>query len=818
MLKRFSITRLASTLAGVAAVLLLPQGAQAACDTFDYQSVRTGLNDTFESEMFTVVLRQGARVYSDASGGNLVGRQGFNSFVFQVDENGRRAQVRSPGSQLPIGWMDKTDLLCNQEPLKDASSGIERKAYIRTETTSSVNNTTGQGGVTAFEGPELQDCGSGGCRELSRFELYFVMDETADALLLSENFIVNNLSTGLIGWIDKKAIIPWNTALAIRPRDDLVNPAGERDENGRLYDGAVCGYPSRDVVREQDECIPILGGKRWYKLPVRLPVIERDGDIFKVAAAFTRPDSSTVRGLSGNFARVIDPTSIGSIKTDVISSKNNLDVFFLIDGTASMEPWIEAIRGEGDQSPGVVQKIITLLKDKLFTGVTIRFGLQVFTDTNDGGDGLGNSYFERANDCSDIKTTELDENHRDFQHTLEAITTRNHKDDYPENLYGGLNRTLRLMGDCPNNTKMIFVIGDAGYSEAAQRARGKTPIRQDSLTDRLERLGFSYIFFIRTPQRNLKDPEKQRKYDNAWKLFRTQAKSILDAGPDSITQSNLPFFIQLPPDIRASQTMLDDITKSVQGLANPQIVREIEIDLRGGASLQEVIERLQQDTTDFPLLWLRRLQEVVCKDDPEICQKRVHHAVDFLYVPADENVERDVWLRANQLNDLQLTLQKVSLAAGSGRDRRKAIAINLVERLGLMLRTDISWTGESMAEFAERNGGIPPGFRGPLLAYSPMELAGRIGSIADCEITLLSSWVRTSLESLSHVRAGDRKPLWEREALPSDFCPTLSDKGQNIPFVSTTVRAEPLGDTPGYSYHSRFRKDGIYWVPSRFLP
>ena len=45
-------------------------------------------------------------------------------------------------------------------------------------------------------------------------------------------------------------------------------------------------------------------------------------------------------------------------------------------------------------------------------------------------------------------------------------------DDYAENLYGGIDQALRDIDECSDNPKMIFVIGDAGYSAVAQQKRG----------------------------------------------------------------------------------------------------------------------------------------------------------------------------------------------------------------------------------------------------------------------------------------------------------------------------------------------------------
>ncbi len=108
-----------------------------------------------------------------------------------------RVEVEAGGSG--TGWMAREDLLCGVRPLK-TEKGLERKFFIRTAlyAADEAPNT-----VPAYEYPNKSEC-QGGCKELSRFDLYFVFADAGERLLLARDFQLGQRSE-LTGWVDRKS-------------------------------------------------------------------------------------------------------------------------------------------------------------------------------------------------------------------------------------------------------------------------------------------------------------------------------------------------------------------------------------------------------------------------------------------------------------------------------------------------------------------------------------------------------------------------------------------------------------------------------------
>jgi hypothetical protein len=185
----------------------------------------------------------------------------------------------------PIGWVERSALLCALLPLK-GESGLEQKFYfLPTITVPGDTSTT----VNAYPAPELKGC-EGQCRELSGFEGYFVfdVDEHNKSYLLSETYRLDDVSQ-LVGWVSQENGFVWDTAYGLRPREDLVFPEGHKLSG---MERIVCAYATiEDALTDPaGRCLPIPGGNRWYLSEHRIPLlkfVEYEGKSFyKVILSF----------------------------------------------------------------------------------------------------------------------------------------------------------------------------------------------------------------------------------------------------------------------------------------------------------------------------------------------------------------------------------------------------------------------------------------------------------------------------------------------------------------------------------------------------
>ena len=126
-----------------------------------------------------------------------------------------------------------------------------------------------------------------------------------------------------MGWLPEADGISWNTAVALRPSEELAKKKGP--DGGEAY---VCAYPSLDAIKNPKECRQVLGGKRWFNGDSRLPVLREHDKVNEVAISSA--------ATAGNFDDAMALAGVDALK--------NLDLFFVIDGTNSMGKIIKTSR------------------------------------------------------------------------------------------------------------------------------------------------------------------------------------------------------------------------------------------------------------------------------------------------------------------------------------------------------------------------------------------------------------------------------------------------------------------------------------------
>ena len=192
------------------------------------------------------------------SDGAPVSRLTFGSRVFIVEpadgSSGTRAQVADYSDVSNIyGWVDQSSLLCRHDPLR-LDNGLWRRAFIQTKTWVYEDS---QGG-----------CEGDACREISDFAWLFIYAERDGKLLVSESAQLRGGSTNIHGWLDSNDAILWNTASALRPSEKLDDVYPE---------DYVCAYPSPESINDPEQCLPVLGGERWFESGFRLPILDDTG-------------------------------------------------------------------------------------------------------------------------------------------------------------------------------------------------------------------------------------------------------------------------------------------------------------------------------------------------------------------------------------------------------------------------------------------------------------------------------------------------------------------------------------------------------------
>ncbi|MBF0459812.1 MAG: hypothetical protein HQL87_00300 [Magnetococcales bacterium] len=822
--------------------------------------------------------RQDAPIFADASATQSEGTLEFNQQMDLTEEAKDRVKIHShrfKKKEPTVGWVRKSDLLCRNTPIK-SESGLEMKFFIKTDTVARTNENK-EPTVQVFQDPELKECSGGrdNCREgASRFHMYFVFDQTDRAVLLGDRFRLEEDDV-LLGWAAKKDGFIWNNAFSLRPREDLHAPDGKGN-------GTICTYERLSDALSQDQktCQPVEGGSAWFQSPLRIPVLDllnARGENVSPTELATGTTTATGRRFykvalarPGLVARRIDADTVAiapSLAKEVmpqvqsLSTKKQVDIFFLLDATASMEQSIDAVRGT-DAQRGVIQEIIHSLKDTQgFRETQFRFGFRVYRDSyadNRVPGGLGDGIGEGV-PFPDTCQMDADQQQKALEQFQAAIAkvhvTSDDEDDYEENSFGGLEQALKKdMSACPDHLKLLFMIGDSGYKEnhPIRGPKYKHPVKADTLAQLLRggdvaagKTNNIIPFFIRTPFL-VKQAKNPGAYKGAYELFATQANYLLTNSLPASSKTTEHFF-QLGQMTADNHALVSRMVQTVEKLGSSELINEIILDVRGGAALSAVIERLRRERVDIPGVYWHILKQGACGELGDQCEKRVYDTTQIAYIEADDKVVEELWINSGELSSWIRILRGFEgyFDLPETQLRRALISAMVLGLQQEIRRPPIDVAGETPAEYAQRRGGLPVRRHSPLLSYNVNALSaeevernkdGRlivldkekkplsdskgqpILAVPVCELRRLALWAIKSKEILEVIERDFSKPVFQAAPYQARSCPDATPNGRALLKVEGAIQRESLGPDKSYHYAHTLGGRRGYWIPQEFLP
>ncbi len=734
---------------------------------------------TISTTLAVRVLRQGAPVYKDANGNQQVTQLNFGVSLepVKLSNNFQRLQVMKTDSTKPLGWMVATDLLCAFSPLVN-DKGIERKLFIKTPPSTEKSPQS----VTAYPSPQGNECNPAKnlvCKQLSRFELYFIFAEDVEnrRYLLVDEYDITLGDKPLVGWVDYDKGIPWNTVLGLRPNDNIV---------------AYPHIPTKPDQKDQEK-IEIQGGKIWYdrtKIAERIPLLEID----------------TTAGYYHVAASGIGVKGFEEVNTKVLEQLKQADVFFVLDGTASMGPYIKSA------TEAAKEIVNTLRNDVNFRETSFRFGFRVYRD--DFADKLNSNCHGGV--CEGIplsaSTCQLDsnatyENWNQFNEKIGQVKeTQEENDDYPEQVAAGLIQGIQDLASCKDRTKLLFVIGDHGDKNP------QLPNRLlEGLNNQFSRL---IVFFIQTPS-NDKQARSSEAYRQAYGRFQIQAQTVINK--------------LIPAEFKGKQIdrqeyllslnekqLIDKIRDVVKVYSESAIVNEVVQQVRGGDSLENIIAKWMEKG-DMPILYWQLLDKTACQTLGEQCQNTVDHRVIDAYVPINNKAIEEFRMTAVQLDDWRAILRRLGdVKLRPEEDQRQEFIKILRQEIQDLLGKPPVYSDEekTLGELIKRKAGFPIREHSPLLQYGLKD----IETMQRCELRRLVTWVGSIHQVLNNVKSSSTlKVSFTLKPYSSTQCPLASEKGKKIPELVFDP-PQKLGPTEEYRYDRSFRGQVIYWLPTEFLP
>ncbi|MBF0589298.1 MAG: hypothetical protein HQL53_09225, partial [Magnetococcales bacterium] len=487
-----------------------------------------------------------------------------------------------------------------------------------------------------------------------------------------------------------------------------------------------------------------------------------------------------------------------------------------------------------------------------FQGTQLRFGFRVYRDPYADplamdeipGDGVGEG-FPLPDECQMDKQEQM-ATFRKFQRSLSTVeVTQDDKDDYEENLFGGLRQALsKDLTACPDHLKLLFVIGDHGYKVGAKY---QSPVNENELVKLLRGgddptvKGNNVIhFFIQTPARSMA-ARHPKAYTRAYQRFSQQAKDLLVKSLPLDSQVN-DHFLQME-----QETLVPKLVQTVGSLSRSSMIDEIILDVRGGQALDAVISRFKRQHIDIPGVFWHVLKKGGCGKLGERCQERVFDTTQVSYVEANDEAVEELWITSSALSSwIRILRGFEGYYELPEHHLRRALISALVLGLQQEIRKPpIDVSGETPAEYAQRRGGLPVRRHSPLLSYPVASLAaehtrrdsqgkllvvnkagkpildalGRtIEATPSCELRRLALWAIRSKEILEVVERNTTRPVFKSERYATTLCPGATANGRLLPHIVGTIDAQPLGPNEEYRYSHAFGGRRGYWVPKGYLP
>jgi len=765
----------------------------------------------------------GVPVYKESFGEEKAGRTlNFGERVALIDpgRSKKRMQIADLSGN-PLGWVNRNDMLCRDIPLIDENSKLFRRVFVTTRAHVRGDTT----GVQRTLYHSLDGRCQGGqdkCPKASRFEWYFIYAESQKKFLISFSARMNDTGARLHGWLRKQDGIPWNTAMALRPKDDLVNeePPSNLPPNLRrlnIHQNFVCAYNRREDVGNLEKCQPVKGGDDWYYSHVRLPVLEDKDGIYKVA--FSGGAQSPERA-----PRVPD-----------LSGLSKLDVMFVIDGTASMQPVIDAIRGTPGH-PGLVERLKQAIRSKVDGGGQYHLGFRIYRDSHAGvGDGVENSeaYVAGQGKCQNNG----DEFIRHFRN-VSAHDTPGDRDN-EENLFLALKMAATDMGACRDFNKLIIVIGDHGYNGEMQRRRGFPAFSVTQIARRF-RKGPMFkrtptIMFIQIPSQENAARNKE-KYRASYTLFEKQAKSILKEqiwkpgmSDEELRERMNALFLRIDSNNMNEQIIREIVGRLDSIFFQPALAQDISSGLRSGESLDSIIARMRgQSGTNVPGWFWDTIHSDLCAEVGRQCHSAIIDVVGKAYIKHSDKLDHDVLISKRQLEQWVDVLRIFDSDASAGRRGRAALVDAMVRKISNLTNASPdytpSWRDRSrtmtIGEFLQLHMHLPYGFDSPSLAYTEQELKDP-RKVPDCEIDHLKSNVRKKRRIMSSALNSTISYYGQRPPILNN-CPNMSSKGRKVKLIIEPIIVRALGGlgNGGRSKSLSFvvNTHMFFWIPVRYFP
>ncbi len=447
----------------------------------DNSHYKTDLNEFDRSIPWVVICDRTSQslttTYTEKEGTTEFKHLKFKDKFYVLEEEEEWIRIGSPdleknsnkrltivGSVEDFGWIKKENMLLWTSGLLDDKTQIHKKAFLlnKKDDIENIIKKKEKQIVNIYAGPKTQNV----IGDKTIYEFYFVLKkEKGKYLLAKESKLLPNAKSDwaddLIGWVDARRLTEWNSRICLEPNfgGEAFN---ERKNNSQFQLRAYAD--ELDAIEHAQNGTIKLDKVEWDNDPVKLDpakLADKDPRRYKGGVVrFPMLGSNSKTFYSGVIGEIHagTKTTIAEVNYSSIISKigenelakGNYSVFFLIEGTESMNTYRRAITNS-----------IKEIKTSYAQIPNVRFGAAVYRDGFEK---------EKKRQFDLLPLTDDSESVIKFVNNIN-FGSQGDNDPYTC-LHYGVDQALSNGGFVKGETNIVYVIGNYGdYSGSALRVR-----------------------------------------------------------------------------------------------------------------------------------------------------------------------------------------------------------------------------------------------------------------------------------------------------------------------------------------------------------
>jgi len=446
------------------------------------------------------------------------------------DDNLNSINQTVSSSGVDYGWVNKNKLLLSQACLVTIRGKVPRKAMMLNTVSSfkerQVRRTL-DSKVEFWSDPEMTKLTN---NFSSLFEVYFVYKIAEKSVLIGRSETIGagyKPSEVIKGWVPRSRTVFWNHRIAIEPNgdEDAVKERQSKGINAQVLKTENEALQFRKLKSNNDEHFFssdddfMLENGRMIGDWRRFPLYDKNNNfpgIFKVGVMGNIVSDAQVMS-------ALKKAEIDKMNSDLTESVRNLNIVFVIDGTASMGPYYKPISNS-------IKKVMSNLQDNFGNMKTLnklKFGAIIYRDFAEG---------DRM-----IVKIPLNANYNEISRKLNQIEARGWNDrDAPEAVFKGIEKGIRLFNN-PYETNVIVLIGDAGNHHRSDESQ----VSELELINKLSSYQTHFLIFQVSRVKDHKTydefiPQNQNLIESA-AIERTKQIQVVDS--KKLLKNKVPTFV-----------------------------------------------------------------------------------------------------------------------------------------------------------------------------------------------------------------------------------------------------------------------------------